>query len=396
MDAARLADAITTGIQTGKFTTDRPLPSPKDFAKLHDVHPATVRKALATLVAQRTVERSGRAWKVSLPHSGKPARSPVLWCIGASDSEGNLRMDTDREWDFWREIQGEAIRNGMEPRLVPWSGALPGLDGVLGAVVSTWHMNDSTALLDSLLRTRLPATVWVANHENLPGQRYRHVNTMWFHDLAFGKESGHTMARHVAKLGHRKIAWISPFHASEWSRNRLAGLQEELPADIALFTANHEWVSEWDLQKDIYKDPQVLGRIDLAEVDHGGATEAIALPLVETITRERALEILGPRLDAALAFKATLWVAASDLTARWCLHWLRGRGIRTPQDLLLAGFDDSREASRLGLTSLRFDVQSMARAMLHQILSSRRQHRNLTRYAGHVVTRSSTSPSPRH
>jgi hypothetical protein len=394
MDASRLAQTIASQIQAGRFGSEHALPSPKDFAKLHGLHPATVRKSLNILLNQGVIERQGRSWKIATPPFGKPDLPPVLWCIGAADAEGNLRMDTDREWDFWREIQGEAIRSGMEPRLVPWSGALLPLDEAFGAVVSTWHMTDSTALLDTLQRARLPTTVWVANHETLPGPRYRQSRTLWFHDLAFGKESGQAMARHLARLEHRRIAWISPFHGSTWSRNRLAGLQEDLPEGIELFQACHDWVSQWDIQKEIHKDPQVLKRIDLEGVDHAEVKDAIARPLVETITRQRCLAILEPGLEAALASKATLWVVASDLTAQWCLHWLHGKAIRVPQDLSLASFDDTREASALGLTSLRFDVQSMSRAMLRQILSSRQQHRNLTRYAGQVIWRQSTARQP--
>jgi len=78
----------------------------------------------------------------------------------------------------------------------------------------------------------------------------------------------------------------------------------------------------------------------------------------------------------------------------WCWHWLRARGVRVPEDLAMVAFDDSREASRFGLTSLRFDVQGMARAMVRQILSSRQPHPLLTRYAGAVIGRHSSSLPP--
>jgi DNA-binding transcriptional regulator YhcF (GntR family) len=392
LDALRLSERIASEIQAGKIASGQDLPTPKDYSKLLGIHPATVRKALAILLSQGILERRGRSWAVRRPAAKAASRSPVLLCIGAPDANGNLRMDTDPEWDFWREIQAEALRCGLEPRLITWKDALlePGAD-VFGAVVSNWHMPDSTALLDTLLRLRLPASVWVANSESLPGGRYRYARTMWFHDLSFGRGSGAMMAAYVARLHHRRIAWISPFHASSWAQNRLIGLQEALPKGFSMHEANGEWVSEWDIQKDVALDPQVLGRISLAGIDHGGMLDAIARPLVEVVTRERCLEIFAPRLDAAWQSGATLWVAASDLAAQWCLHWLDSRGLQVPEDVSLVSFDDTREASRIGLTSLRFDVQAMARAMVRQILSSRQSHQLVTRYTGHVFERASSS-----
>jgi len=394
MDCRRLVEVIGAEIRDGKYASGQALPAPKVLAQLHGIHPATVRKALAMLQVQGHAERHGRAWTVSVPRSQAGLRSSVVLCIGAADAEGNLRMDTDREWDFWREIQVEAIRCGLEPRLVPWNGALPDLGGAFGAVVSTWHLTDSAPLLDGLLRARLPTAVWIANHEHLPGKRYRQAHLLWFHDQAFGREAGRTMARHVVDCGYQKIAWISPFHGSTWSRNRLAGLREGLPENIELIEANQEWVSEWDVQKEVFRDPEVLARLDLSGIDHGGNVDPLARPMVEAITRDRCLGIFGPALAKTLESGASLWVVASDIAALWCWHWLRARGVRVPEDLAMVAFDDSREASRFGLTSLRFDVQGMARAMVRQILSSRQPHPLLTRYAGAVIGRHSSSLPP--
>lgn len=396
MDAERLAESIATDIQTGKLAAGGSLSPPKDYSNLHGIHPSTVRKAFAILQGQGLVERRGRSWAASRPRLGTPSRAPVLWCIGASDADGNLRMESDREWDFWRGIQAEAIRCGLRPRLIPWRGALPGLsEDVLGAIVSTWHLIDSSQLLDAVLRARLPAAVWAANHEGLPGKRYRLARGMWFHELAFGRGAGLAMAGYLAGLDHAKVAWVSPFQASPWARNRLDGLREGLPPEVELVEANGEWTSEWDIQDGVLADPASLSRVRLEGIDHGGATDPLRRPVIEAVTRDRALAIFGPRLEEAWSSGATLWVAASDLVARWCLHWLRARGHETPRDIALASFDDTRDASRLNLTSLRFDVQGMVRAMVRQVLSRREPHRLFTHYDGLVVERASTAQDAR-
>ena len=303
-------------------------------------------------------------------------------------------MGTDREWDFWREIQAEASRCSLRPVIVPWEGSLPGgIDNVLGAIVSTWHMSDPHPLLGALRHGRLPSAVWVENPLELPGSRYRDAPRMWFHDMAYGREAGIVLGAHLRTLGHTRIAWIGPFHGSVWSRNRLAGLVEAMGANVRVHEATHEWVSEWDVQNLVWQDEAVWKTFALEGIDHRGKVADLVRPIMESRARDRSLQEMDSTLDQALSSGATLWVAASDLVARWCLHWLSARGISVPKDLALAGFDDSRDALRHDLTSVRFDAQAMARSMVRQILSPSMVARRTTRYEGAVVVRGSTSAS---
>lgn len=300
-------------------------------------------------------------------------------------------MGTDREWDFWREIQAEASRCSLRPLIVPWEGALPSeTDNVLGAIVSTWHMSDPHPLLGALRHSRLPSAVWVENPQELPGSRYRDAPRMWFHDMAYGREAGMVLGAHLNTLGHRRIAWIGPFHGSVWSRNRLAGLIEAVGPLTQVHEATRQWVSEWDVQNLVWQDESIWRTFALDGIDHRGKVADLVRPIMESRARDRSLRDLDTTLEEALASGATLWVAASDLVARWCLHWLSARGIEVPRDLALAGFDDSREALRHDLTSVRFDAQAMARSMVRQILSPSLVARRTTRYDGAVIVRGST------
>lgn len=391
-DSVRLAEQLRAEILAGRFGSGQFLPSPKLHSRQVRVHAATVRKAYGTLVSQGLVERVGRGWMVAPPRARRPSHSPALLCIGAAGNDGRLLVDSDREWDFWREIQLEATRCGLEPVLLAVGETTPEIDAnAFGALVSNWHMADSGALLDALQKSRLPTAVWAATEEPLPGERYRQARNLWFHDLAHGRGAGETMAEFATALGHRKIAWISPFHASTWSQNRLEGLRASLPPSVEVVEAVHGWISEWDVQVQLAWNPEVTRRLDLEGIAHPSDPDRLRRPLVDMLTRKRCMERFGPRLEAALDSGATLWIAGSDLIAHWCLQWLEERGIRPPHGLGLASFDDTREATRLDVTSLRFDVQGMARAMVRQILSSRESHKLLTRYAGSVVRRASTS-----
>jgi DNA-binding LacI/PurR family transcriptional regulator len=91
------------------------------------------------------------------------------------------------------------------------------------------------------------------------------------------------------------------------------------------------WVSEWDMLPTGAKGRALVGQ-------------------------RRIFKRFERVLQQALDSRSTLWVAASDAIALHCLEWLNHRGLAVPEDLALAGFDDTREALRRGLTSVRFDV----------------------------------------
>lgn len=391
--AGDLSTRLRSEIEGGVHPLGSPIPSLKDLARRHALHPTTVRKALATLQESGLLERRGRAWTVARPRTS--GASPVLLCIGAADGAGRLRMDSDREWDFWRELQAEALRNGLVPELVPWDGGRIDLrnPSILGVVVCSWHMLDLRPLLDPLVRSGIPCAVWVISHLPDRDAGYQDVRTLWLHDMAFGREAGRSMAEFLEDLGHAKVAWISPFHESAWARNRLDGFLEGLRGRREVVPVLGRWVSEWDLHDSLLHDAEGWsGSLHPALRSEGAHPDVgdLVRPQIERLTRDRFLAEMTPQLEAALASRATLWVAASDLVATWVLHWLSERGIKVPENLKLASFDDTREASRLGLTSMRFDTAAMARAMLLQILSSRNAHRHLTHYQGRVIPRAST------
>jgi hypothetical protein len=170
-------------------------------------------------------------------------------------------------------------------------------------------------------------------------------------------------------------------------------LKTRIDPDMEVFEATHDWISEWDVQVQLAWAPSVTKRVDLDGLDPLVDADSLRRPLVETLTRMRCMEIFGPRLEAALRSNATLWIASSDLVAEWTLLWLESRGMRIPQNLAIASFDDTREATRRNLTSLRFDVTGMARTMVRQVLSSKQDHKLVTRYTGQVVARASTASS---
>jgi LacI family transcriptional regulator, repressor for deo operon, udp, cdd, tsx, nupC, and nupG len=132
--------------------------------------------------------------------------------------------------------------------------------------------------------------------------------------------SAREMTRYLRERGHRRIAMIAGPPDTPGGRYRLVGFREEMGADF---------------------DPALVEAGDYSQ-DSGAAAMARLL--------ERA-----PAIDAVFA--------ASDRMAAGAITTLRRAGLRVPDDVAVAGFDDIQEArySRPSLTTVRPDRAQIAR-----------------------------------
>ncbi len=135
--------------------------------------------------------------------------------------------------------------------------------------------------------------------------------------------SARTMAKHLVREGHKRIAMITGPHDTPGGRYRLEGFADALGE---LFS--EDLVEEGDYSED------------------SGA---------------RAMErILARSSDVDAVF------AASDLMAAGALTTLRRAGLRVPEDVAVAGFDDSGLAERLEppLTTMRQPWEQISEEMV--------------------------------
>ncbi|HNC98605.1 MAG TPA: hypothetical protein PKW90_20910, partial [Myxococcota bacterium] len=104
-------------------------------------------KALGILVTRGKLRRLGRSLHLVRSQPTSTAIQGIL-LVGASDEQGNLRMDSERELSFWREITHEAESCGLEVHRLPWTeGPISPPPRTRGLVVSTWHVPDGRDLL---------------------------------------------------------------------------------------------------------------------------------------------------------------------------------------------------------------------------------------------------------
>jgi len=206
--------------------------------------------------------------------------------------------------------------------------------------------------------------------------------------IANSRESGRRMARFLVGLGHRHIAFISPFHAALWSQNRQTGMDEAC-AEAGVGARLHPFVYEGPGEAAEYAVAAMRIGAMVRAMSHAASTG----PAGTRFERVRnAVTSLEKRLDelqreayrdrlAALCIQAlsckeiTAWVCANDSAAVEALAVLKEHAVKVPGSISVAGFDDSLDAFFTRLTSYNFNTPAAIRTMLDHITNpSQRNH----------------------
>jgi DNA-binding LacI/PurR family transcriptional regulator len=161
-------------------------------------------------------------------------------------------------------------------------------------------------------------------------------------------------AQHLIGLGHKRIAFISgpPEHYSIRERRRgyrQALYDDGIPADPAL---------------DLTRDP----------------------PELESGTMGAMNQLMG------LAQPPDAVIAYNDVTAFLILRYLQERGIRVPEDIAVAGFDDVESArnSSPPLTTVRIDKEGLGRVGVELLLQGARSPKQSVSLPVKLMVRKST------
>lgn len=385
-----LAQALERDLQEGRFASTEPLPAPKELAGRWGVHPVTVRRALARLTCDGLLERRGRLWAPARP-AARTGTWPVILCVGGGDAQGRLLMEGDREIDLWRELQAEASAQRLAVRPLAWSsgdlGRLP--EGTVGAVVSTWHVSDPQELLERLAARRIRTCVWTESALDRTGALGRD-GLVSVHGIGSSREAGRAMGEHLRELGHRSCAWLSPFHGSRWSKERLEGLKEGFAGQVEACTLG--LFSEWDVL-----EPFVPGLADWERRLEGLDLSWSLAPwnpyrqIHASLGWAELARRLEPEWERAAACGASAWVGASDLVAALSRRWLERNGRTVSGCVSLCGFDDTALAMREDLTSYRFDAAALARSVVLHLRASRPGGGMRRSHPGRLVVRGSTT-----
>jgi len=383
----QIHERLEHDIVAGLLPAGRQLPSAKELRASHGASHATVRRAFAALASQGRIERHGRGYRVPALHAG--ARLTTVVFIGKSRCMDMLTDLSPRAQELWRALESRCARMGLRLVVQPVEQYLADTPRVAAAetgVVAGYVVRnldlpppEAARLLAALCARQRPVAVvdelgageLLVRAADRPGLRVFAV--------AHSEHAGRLVADHLRGLGHRSVAFLSPYHEAAWSRTRLEGIRRvfaeaRLPDAV---TAHVPGTFPDDFALRDHARALAPFRLLLSAVQQFDRSLGAARSTVDTYTRDPAFGYVLRRalaahmrqsFEEALAGRATAWVGVDDATALAAMRFLADMGHRVPAEISVAGFDDTFEAAAADLTSVDFNVPALADALLGHVL----------------------------
>lgn len=197
-------------------------------------------------------------------------------------------------------------------------------------------------------------------------------------------DAGLEMGRHLIASGHRRVAFVSPFGATCWSKGRQYGLADAFKAagfaaavaghtiefDGNVQDYGHQWPSQDGAVRDAWRSclaatgDKLSGPLDSHGAQRAGSVLSLALK------GELVRRVCAPLFARAFCDDSISAVTfVNDAVAAMACDWLASA--RTARRLTMAAFDDTEESMSRGITSYNFNAPGIAQAMLTFVLAPR-------------------------
>jgi DNA-binding LacI/PurR family transcriptional regulator/DNA-binding transcriptional regulator YhcF (GntR family) len=415
----RILNDIQSRIVSGIIKKGESIPSVKELQDNYGVCYKTVMKALTVLKSRGLISGSGKNYRITSSEHRYGYGKIVI--IGMKGHWGKLSLDWDRSRSFYHLLTFEASARRVSLETITYietaneAGVFITADGkqrrlleydplVLGYIILPWGIRDIRMLIAHIANRNRPVAVWIeASRVRNAVMSIGKKNVMGF-DIDYLESVGGCAADFLLSLGHRSIAYISPYHNIEWSHNRLNGLRNSFikayypdgVKDFCITTMESSW--DYTLRSRSKFDIPACINLDTIEtlfpesfISHFDRLKQAA----DTVFRDGVIyEACIPLFEEALRIESiTAWVLCNDETAILALNFLEGKQIDVPGRLSVVGFDDRYDALDNQLTSYNFNVRGLVEAMLDFILNPlSRLYRNKKKIdiSGTLVTRSTT------
>jgi len=367
----------------GAFHPFQSLPSIKALAEIYQIPIRVMATILADLAFEKIIVRNGRSYELIKQRSSVFQTQIIL--ITRCSISGELIFDSEREFDFIKSVRHEAQERGLQERglqvrVIGYeSDQSSGMfldqtaqefifskspNSTLGIIVSTWLMRDPYSLIKRISRWGIPIGVWWEHPiEYIPrSSKFSSKNIALF-NLAFGATPGRLVAEHLIARSYSTIGFISPFHKSEWSIQRLEGLKSrlhELPQmNVFEFTDSSRYSERDYLEKSSSLEQ---GQKEMQRVVH-----------------KLMKQMPAQSLDAV--------VCVNDITAMYFVNQLRKNNMPRPH---IVSFDNTSVSDRLQFDSFEFQTIGMVRQMLYFITNPKAElfkKHELLEMVGRVVVK---------
>jgi DNA-binding LacI/PurR family transcriptional regulator/DNA-binding transcriptional regulator YhcF (GntR family) len=414
-----LSNMIRNEMLLGQFDPHRPLPQLKQLQQRYSVSFITIKRALDALVNEGTLESCKSSYwtaKAAITSPGLTSGKIIFISHGAIHER--LVYSDPRIPDLLRAMEFECSMAGLKlemigysdvgdkPQFIIASGERVALDfqkRVLGYMLFVSDISDPQDLLRYLNSSGKPISILSGNRAfSLPAIKYSsQIRLFLVGDTA---ACGFDIGRYLIQLGHRRVAFISPYNRSDWSGNRLDGLraafqQAGIEDGVAAYVNNERQ------SYDIDHLNEVVRALKTSEIRLGNRhfpqmvslkSEKIERGNQSPVHTREILNYMVPLFEAALEDREiTAWVCGMDYIALIAQRFLASRGIAVPQRLSLIGFDNIQSSLESGLSTYHFDLGTLAHNMLiHIIQPVWRPFLNVNRFTeinGRIIERETTA-----
>jgi DNA-binding LacI/PurR family transcriptional regulator len=197
--------------------------------------------------------------------------------------------------------------------------------------------------------------------------------------------AGYDIGRFLLNRGHRKIAFVSADHGTQWSVERLRGTENAFAAAgfgdgvvryARTVVPSKQDIDAIDIKGECDTIDDLITDIRLKSVRFSRSLKTIDIfNLTVSMRREEAVYgIIGPWFDEISADRTiTALVAATDELGIMALDHYAHKGISIPGRMAVIGFDDTPLAHDYSLSSYNFNFAGIARTALTYILNPRHE-----------------------
>lgn len=384
----RIREQIHREILGGKYSIGL-MPSLKEMRIQYGVSYNTLKKALESLVSDGIIEPCHRTYRAISYVNQVSVSSVVL--LGWSIPELDLQARTPWGEEFLRSCENQCSQMRLNFKVVRYNSVggitkyidqdgkaateLKENDSVLGFIL--WADSPDELyrdVLKQLNKFKKPIAVLQEGSLLRISDFQEQNRKIQVFSLATSSKAAKQVASFMLELGHKSIAYFSPFHLREWSKARLSGLEEIFSRhsgmNIQAYTidklGSHSFIEMVRPDK-VFESfiSKAQESPDMPELLIN-ALKNVRMNITKSLLKEAIRESMKPLFEKAFADgNKSAWVCANDNVAIMALEWLKEHGGR----IAIAGFDDTFEAFRTGLTSYNFNVQALVNCMLSFLVS---------------------------
>lgn len=341
----------------GELKADAPLPLMKELALRYDVSQSILRSFLMDKVDRGILARAGRKFFfVNKRDSRSQDSLSELIFVTRCNSWGGFTAESEREMDFLRMVYKKAGAdnyklillgiNEKNGQIIDRSGKphkLSDFPNAVGAILSTLLVMQPQRLLHLFAGVKFPVSVWWEHPTQAIPLRFVNKQNWTFFNSTFGPIPGIEMGKFLLSKGFNQVLYISPYHDSSWSVDRLEGLRASGISVTAL--TDEEFASPWD-----YKQ---IARSKVAKFS------------VEVYARELVKKKIFSLVARNKASEQQPLVCVNDEVASVLIELAEEGKLHISKQIF--GFDNSAESYLLRLPSYEFNTQALVDHMFYSI-----------------------------